>query len=94
MVYGSGLENRQGASPRGFESHPLRSRLRFCKPSRANRARRYRHSGDSNKVRLVGRLSRKGSSEAVNPEPKRTPSASLFSFHSALASQCEIALDN
>ena len=24
MVDGSGLENRQGASPRGFESHPLR----------------------------------------------------------------------
>src|SRR5437773_10948227 len=24
VVYGSGLENRQGASPRGFESHPLR----------------------------------------------------------------------
>ncbi len=24
MVYGSGLENRQGASLRGFESHPLR----------------------------------------------------------------------
>ena len=24
VVDGSGLENRQGASPRGFESHPLR----------------------------------------------------------------------
>jgi hypothetical protein len=24
VVYGSGLENRQGASLRGFESHPLR----------------------------------------------------------------------
>ena len=28
MVYGSGLENRQGASPRGFESHPLRQAQR------------------------------------------------------------------
>ena len=27
-VYGSGLENRQGASLRGFESHPLRQLLR------------------------------------------------------------------
>ena len=31
MVDGSGLENRQGASPRGFESHPLRqTELRIC----------------------------------------------------------------
>src|SRR4051812_16304685 len=29
VVDGSGLENRQGASPRGFESHPLR-----CLPHR------------------------------------------------------------
>ncbi len=27
MVDGSGLENRQGESPRGFESHPLRFRF-------------------------------------------------------------------
>jgi hypothetical protein len=27
VVDGSGLENRQGESPRGFESHPLRSLL-------------------------------------------------------------------
>src|SRR5438874_7005082 len=26
-VDGSGLENRQGASPRGFESHPLRQSI-------------------------------------------------------------------
>jgi hypothetical protein len=24
VVYGSGLENRRGASLRGFESHPIR----------------------------------------------------------------------
>ena len=31
VVDGSGLENRQGASPRGFESHPLRqTELRIC----------------------------------------------------------------
>ena len=28
VVDGSGLENRQGASPRGFESHPLRQAQR------------------------------------------------------------------
>ncbi|MEY2480932.1 MAG: hypothetical protein QOI04_1859 [Verrucomicrobiota bacterium] len=30
MVDGSGLENRQGASPRGFESHPLRRLIFPC----------------------------------------------------------------
>ena len=30
MVDGSGLENRQGASPRGFESHPLRFSIADC----------------------------------------------------------------
>ena len=33
-VDGSGLENRQGASPRGFESHPLRARKASSKRSR------------------------------------------------------------
>ena len=28
-VDGSGLENRQGATPRGFESHPIRQRTYF-----------------------------------------------------------------
>ena len=27
-VEGTGLENRQGSSPRGFESHPIRHRLK------------------------------------------------------------------
>ena len=30
MVDGSGLENRQGESPRGFESHPLRHSISDC----------------------------------------------------------------
>jgi hypothetical protein len=34
VVYGSGLENRQGASLRGFESHPLRQLFSLAYSSR------------------------------------------------------------
>jgi len=42
---GTGLENRQGASPRGFESHPLRHSFPTSehRPSRASRPESRRH---------------------------------------------------
>jgi hypothetical protein len=36
VVDGSGLENRQGESPRGFESHPLRHDTYSRQTSRAS----------------------------------------------------------
>ena len=59
MVDGSGLENRQGASPRGFESHPLRP---FSSTIDGKTALVLAHLnvGDSNAVRLAGRVTRQG----------------------------------
>ena len=70
MVDGSGLENRQSESSRGFESHPLRHINFFGKPSSVVCSGGSRTSGDSNKVRLVGRLSRKGSKRSSNSRAK------------------------
>ena len=65
VVDGSGLENRQSASSRGFESHPLRrdyshgARIRVA-------ALKGSVLGDSNAVRPAGRVTRRAAEAALS----------------------------
>ena len=74
MVDGSGLENRQSESSRGFESHPLR-RIADVTRLELFPARTLSSNGDSNAVRLAGRVTRRVKippSRDQTPEPKRS----------------------
>src|SRR5581483_2287095 len=70
VVDGSGLENRQGESPRGFESHPLR-----CKSNRANLPARQHISPNERRrfeSRSTARAKRFRKGEAWSAAPKRS----------------------
>ncbi|MEY2531372.1 MAG: hypothetical protein QOI96_1457 [Verrucomicrobiota bacterium] len=71
MVYGSGLENRQGASLREFESHPLRQLLDVIQ-SLASISLRVCNSEIRTPFDRSGALRARAKSEALELEPKRS----------------------
>jgi hypothetical protein len=72
VVDGSGLENRQSESSRGFESHPLRSYREQSQPAELHHAT----SCDTLEIRAQfdwrGALRAGVKSGALNPEPMRS----------------------